>query len=446
MRFRLAVNILLCLATSASGLVFSEDKSWDPSTPVTKALSETTGGKLEIHFENRFRFEQRNGGSFGKDPDRDSTLIRNRFSMVYKPAKWLRLTGMVQDARVPGYGPNAPNSLRDSADLMKAYVEFLPDSKRGFSFAAGRNYADYGESRLIGTPQWSALARSYDQAHLMYRTKSVQLEALFLSPVKVKPDDFNTPNLGERIWGMYNAVPKFAGKNLLEFYVLRHDQNRIGGFTGGSKAAATDRLATNTFGARLAGPLPHEWKYSTEVVGQTGAIGPATQRAAAFYGMLSRQYKVGRRTLNASGEYKYASGTDNPADTLHSSTFDLLSPANHDKFGHEDLFGWRNQHDVRSLATYNLTRKFAANVMYNNIWLASARDSLYNSSGKSIARSANGSAGRHVGQELDGCVTYKVGHSLFGAGYGYFFNGGFVEKTTPGAAQTYAYLFSSYAF
>ena len=45
------------------------------------------------------------------------------------------------------------------------------------------------------------------------------------------------------------------GKHLLEAYALRHDQNRPGGFTGGDRAQGTDKLAVNTFGFRVAGPL-----------------------------------------------------------------------------------------------------------------------------------------------------------------------------------------------
>ena len=75
--------------------------------------------------------------------------------------------------------------------------------------------------------------------------------------------------------------------------------------------------------------------------------------------------------LDLTAEYKYASGTKNPQDTSRVSTFDQLFPANHDKFGHMDLFGWRNIHAVRSQATLGVTRSFAVNFMYNSWWLAS---------------------------------------------------------------------------
>ena len=118
----------------------------------------------------------------------------------------------------------------------------------------------------------------------------------------------------------------------------------------------------------------------------------------------SRNVTVLNWALNLSAEYKGASGTK--LGQSGSSTFDQLSPANHDKFGHQDLFGWRNLKTLKSLETLSLTKSFALNLMYTNDWLFSACDSLFNSSGGSIAIAKNGVAGTHVGQELDSFVTY----------------------------------------
>jgi hypothetical protein len=98
------------------------------------------------------------------------------------------------------------------------------------------------------------------------------------------------------------------------------------------------------------------------------------------------------------------------------------------------------------VATLGLTKSFGLNFMYNTYWLASRRDALYNGAGKAIARSAAGTAGRHVGQEADAFITYKYKHFVFGAGYGYLFAGEFIRNTTPGVSPSYAYVFHTYAF
>jgi len=432
-------------ALSVSLLAPLSAQSWDPGTRATTAISSATNEKLKLTFEQRGRYEDRTGTTFGKDVDVFTGLFRTRLGLAYTPVKWLKLSGMVQDSRAPWYGANAPSNMRDPADLHEAYIELFPSYKKGFGMTAGRMMLNYGEGRLIGTPQWGNLSRTYDHARAYWRAPKAQLEVLVVSPVKVRLDEFNRPVLGDRIWGTYDVFPNFYKKNLLEAYFLRRDQNRPGGFTAGSSKDGTDKLGINTLGFRLAGPLSLGVKYSLEAALQKGKVGPADLSASAWLASLSRRWTVARKTLDLSAEYKYASGTENPADTRHSSTFDQLYGSYHDKFGHQDLFGWRNIHNARSLATLGVTKNFAINFLYDNYWLANLKDAIYNGSGKLIARSATGTAGRHVGQEADCYGTYKYGHFTFGAGYGRFFSGQFIEKTTPGIGPTYLYVFHTYS-
>ena len=86
--------------------------------------------------------------------------------------------------------------------------------------------------------------------------------------------------------------PNFYKKNLLEAYILRHDQNRPGGFTGGSSKDGTDKLGINTFGFRLTGPLGYGVKYSLEAALQKGKVGPADLSAGAWFAGLSHRWTV----------------------------------------------------------------------------------------------------------------------------------------------------------
>ncbi len=434
------VRTFLGLLTLAGGLTAQE---WDVGARAGNALSEASGGRLILSFEQRGRYEDRTGNSF-THAGTATGLFRTRLGMSYIPVSWLKLSGMVQDSRAPWYGRGAPNNVRDQADLHQGYIELFPQEKTGFGMTAGRMMLSYGEGRLIGTPEWSNLSRTYDHARFYWRSPKARIELLMVSPVKVRIGEFNRPELGDRVWGTYDSFPDIYRKNLLEAYVLRHDQNAPGGFAGGSPNNGTDKLTVDTFGFRLAGPLAPAWKYSLETAFQKGKVGAANLAAHALYGLVARQWKLGGRTLDVSAEYKYASGTANPSDPARTGTFDQLYAANHDKFGHEDLFGWRNLHNARSSATLSLTKNFAVTALYDNYWLADAKDALYNSSGKAIARSAAGIAGRHVGQESDLFGTYKYRHFTFGAGYGRFFSGAFVRNTTPGVSPTYLYVFHSY--
>lgn len=431
--------VILSLGWGASA------QSGDPGAAAVQWLKKHTEDRLQFSLESRGRYENREGVAFGKEPDRFTGLYRTRLGMTLRAASWLKISAMAQDARAPWYGVNAPSSVRDGADLQEAYFELFPDRKTGFGMSAGRQMLNYGETRLLGSPQWGNVARSWDHARLYWRHERARLEFLALSPVKVRLDGFNTPAWGDRIWGVYNSFPKLAGKTAADVYILRHDQNRPGGYTGGSKAQGTDRLRTNTFGARVAGPLPGGARYSVEGIGQTGKVGAARHRAAAWFSGVSRRWTAASKPLDLSAEYKFASGARDPRNPSRSGTFDQLYPANHDKFGHADLFGWRNIHMVRPQAVYGFTKSVALNFMYANSWLASRRDALYNGSGKAMFQSASGAAGRHIGQEADLFFTYKRGRMQFGAGYGHFFPGEFVRKASPGRSHEYLYVFHTYS-
>jgi len=408
----------------------------DPLQRWNHDLLERTVNVFQFTFEERTRWEEKTGVNFGKAVDQQDMLSRIRIGAIYEPTDWFKMSAMGQDARVPFYGLLAPATMRDTMDLQEAYIELFARRKTGFGASFGRQMLNFGETRLIGSPQWSNVSKTYDQARLYYRTPRARLEILMVSPVKILSDQFNNPELGDRIWGTYNTFT--LSKNAsMDAYILRHSQNRVGGWTG------TGTLGTNTFGGRFYGKLPHFFNYSFEGIGQTGHLGLLTQRALAWFGSVSRKVPVGKG-LNLSVEYKGASGTD--LGSTNSGTFDQLSPANHDKFGHEDLFGWRNLKTLKSLETLNLTKTLALNVMYTNQWLYSAADSLYNSQGSSIAVSKKGVAGTHVGQELDSFMTYSRGAHVFGAGFGHFFKGEFINNTTPHVNPRYLYIFQQYSF
>lgn len=410
----------------------------DPLQNGNHALKEATHNKFAFTFEERTRWEEKYGVTFGKDVNQRDMFSRFRIGAQADPFPWLTISAMGQDARSVWYGVPAPNTIRDTIDLHEAYIEVFRLRTTGFGALFGREMINYGEGRLIGVPQWTNVSRTYDAGRLYYRTPKLRIEALIVSPVRVLTDSFNKPEPGDRIWGTYNTFTKVWKGASVDGYVLRHSQNKIGGWTG----AGT--LGTNSFGGRFYGSLPKTLEYSLEGVVQNGHLGLNTQRAYAWYSGITKNLNVFRKSLSASVEYKVASGTRRGS--AQSGTFDQLSPANHDKFGHMDLFGWRNTRNLRSLETLNLTKSLAVNLMYNNHWLYSASDALYNGSGRAIVSSQDGRAGKHVGQEVDGFLTYKAGAHLFGAGMGHFFKGQFVSLTTPHVNPRYFYVFQQYSF
>ena len=422
------MGVLIWLAASSC-----QAQEWNPGKQLSQYIHDESGRKLKLSFEFRMRPENRTGVTLGLDPDYTALVTRTRVGMTWQPLPWLKMGGMMQDARVPGYGPGAPWNLRDPADLEEGYVE-MHSASTGLGLSIGRMLLNYGEGRLIGVPHWSNVPRSFDQARLLYTRRRAQLELVFVSQIKIRPEGFNRPVLGDHLWGTYNSFPDLFGKNRLEFYILRHNNSLVPG-TG-----------VNTAGFRLVGPLPARSRYSLEGALQNGRLAGASHAAGAWYSLIGRQWTLAKRTLDISAEYKFASGTANPADKSQNRTFDQLFPANHDKFGHEDLFGWRNMHNVRSLTTYSLTQALAANFMYDSYWLASPRDAVYNGNGRPVVADPSGKSGRHVGQEFDGYLTLRFDSLLFGGGYARLVPGEFLRKTRPGVHSTFLYVFYMYSF
>lgn len=424
-----STSMIVCLSISAWG-------QRDPIRKGSNTVKEDTNGKVTITVEERTRWEEKYGVNFGKDVNQQYLLSRIRVGMVYRPNAWLTISGMGQDARAPFYAGTAPATIRDSMDLQESYVS-LGAPAAPVNFSAGRRMIDYGETRVFGIPQWTNSSRSFDYARFEYPASKMMLDLILVSPVIVLPDSFNTPELGNRFWGTYDVFPQLWRGMSLDAYALRHSQNKIGGWIGAGS------LGTNSYGARLYGRLPSSFNYSLEGIGQNGHLGNLDQRAYAGFSNVSRTASIGGVPLIVSAEYKEASGSHSGSN--HSATFDQLAPANHDKFGHMDLFGWRNLKTFKTLETLSFTKSVGFNVMYTDEFLFSASDALYNSAGSKISISGKGTAGTRVGQELDSFLTLRAGSHTFYAGFGHFFKGQFVQSTTPGINPRYFYIAQQYS-
>jgi hypothetical protein len=409
----------------------------DPGNELKARISQKTDERIQIHFEIRSRVEFRNELEFGFGTPQHGDFIRTRAGVTVQPAGWLRLSVLGQDARVPFLGRPAPGTMRDPFDLQEAYAEFLGNTKRGFTADLGRRMLQYGDTRLIGAPQWAYTARTYDYARAAWRTGKHRFEALFISPIKPAGQSFNRPVLGDRVWGTYNTLADVGRHATLDLYALRHDQNRPGGFTGAG------RLETNSFGFRLVMPVNAAARITAEAIGQTGSIGGLPHRAYAWVIQPRWKTSVAGRALDTAAEYKFASGS---RDAHRSGSFDQLYPAAHDKLGHADVLGWRNVRNVKVTSVLSVSKALSLTAMYNDSWLAVRTDAAYNLQGRPIARSLSGLAGSHLGREADLFAAWTRGPLTLAGGFGYFFTGRFLRITTPGLDQRLLYFSQTYSF
>ncbi len=84
---------------------------------------------------------------------------------------------------------------------------------------------------------------------------------------------------------------------------------------------------------------------------------------------------------------------------------------------------------------------------YHTWWLARATDGLYNAGGALVARSLDGTAGTHVGHEVDAQAAYIYSPQLqIAGGYAHVVPGEFLKNTTPGHSYRSAYVMVTYVF
>jgi len=140
-------------------------------------------------------------------------------------------------------------------------------------------------------------------------------------------------------------------------------------------------------------------------------------------------------------EFDYATGDGNPHDGRR-NTFELLYPTRHDLISLSDQVGWKNIEHTRGRIDWKPGPKWTVTPSYSAIWLADARDALYNPSGTVVVRRVeNGSAGRWVGQEVDFSAQYSLTRGTqIGAGFAHIFPGTFLKRATPGQGFSYPFL------
>ncbi|PWU00578.1 MAG: hypothetical protein C5B51_24950 [Terriglobia bacterium] len=382
---------------------------------------------LRVGGEYRARYEAILDRSFVPGQDDAYFLNRLRVNLQIRPVSWMKFVFQGQDVRIffNQKVPDAPPNF-NPMDLRLGYVE-LGDSEHGTAaLRAGRQEIAFGDLRLLGPTNWTNQARSFDAVRVTLRHLGYRLDLFSSSVVVPSTTAFDRPQAGNNLHGLYGGIEKLVPGAVIEPYLLWR---------------VAPHIDFKTIGARWVGKIHGGIDYGVEMAGETGTVHAWAGHWVAGYRLANHAWKP-----RWSAEYNYASGDRDPHDG-RIETFDQLYPTAHDKYGVTDLVGWRNIHDVRFGCEVKPTPKLLVWSNYHNWWLASARDALYSGNSAVLAVSADGSAGRHVGQEIDLQGVYTLTkQTQAGVGVGHIFPGGFLKHATPGRAYTYPYLMLNYTF
>jgi hypothetical protein len=401
-------------------------------------LDATLPDWIHLSAEERFRYEAYDNNNLKAKVDDSYILNRFRFQMDVHAGSWFRVTAQVQDARSgfqnPPIGP--PNTVR--WDLKLAYAELGDPEKHWFSLRVGRQLINYNNT-IIANSEWRNQARSYDAAVLNLNAKRAHVGIFAASPVVPQAYGVSPHQEGNNIYGAYGRIDDLVPHSNLEpFFLWRVQPAEVIEPAVGKTTGKEDEKAV---GLRFKGQSHASLDYSIEAIIEGGKVGPQAIHAFAGQGGLAYQFLGAVTKPRVFGQYDYASGNTDPAQSGHHTTFDTIEPTAHDRFGITDLFGWQNIETVRAGTTIEPHRRVTLTAQGLDFWAASALDSIYNTSGSSIVYNKTAPKGRHVGAEIDGYSWYELNkHFNLGGGVGYFGGGQFLTNVTTSHSYTTYYI------
>ncbi len=411
-----------------------------PSEPFTR-LNQALPSWVRFNAQYRNRVER--AGGIGYRAAQDAyDLNQLRILMKLQPLWWLGFSVETQDSEIMFNQRIASAPPYDNAwDFRQAYVE-LGSSKRGwFHFIAGRQALTFGDERVIGPSNWLNMGRTFDALRVSLRRGGYKL-SLFASSVVVARDGAIDHHIqGNNLHGAYGSLENLIPHSTLEPYVL---WRLAPGNVRLNENQGRGALNEVTVGFLWKGRFGPGFDYDIEIDRQTGSLGPSSIRAWAGHWNVGRTFAAAR--VRPFIEANYASGTQDRAGGVW-GTFDQIYPSSHNKMDFADQVGRRNIEQIRPGVEKSFGRKWKISATWEDLWLASARDGLYNSGGALAALSPTGAAGRRVGHEFDIWAEWSYRTAVdIGFGYAQLFAGAFLRQTTPGKDFTYPFAYLTYHF
>jgi Alginate export len=389
---------------------------------------------IQIGGQIRGRFEGVSGTSLTNNSPDNYYASRLRIDLGFQPTSWLRFFAEGQDARVAFYNTSpAPNTLYDPLDLRQGYVELKFEGRPGVRFRAGRQELAFGGERLIGPADWG-ISRTFDALDLTLSAGQAKVDFIAGSTVLIEPTRFDLHKPGEHVYGAYGSVKRLLPGMNVEPYLLFKQTLNVKSETG----VLGDALVLSP-GARASGTAPGRIDYALEVVVQRGSY--SSDKVVA----LGDTATVGWTLFDAaikprlSVEYNYASG-DAATKDGERNTFDQFYPSNHNYYGMIDQFGWKNMKNARAGFDFLPLKKLKVRTDFNEFYLATVKDGLYNSSGTSVVLDRKATSA-HIGSETNTVGLYQYSKVWkFGAGFGHLFAGEYLKESKVAYGYTYPYV------
>ncbi len=388
----------------------------------------STGGQAWIRY-----MDITNQGLGTKNSNEDLLRVRSYIDVWYKD--WVRVYAEFISATEEGQSAAPGPYDINRADFLNLFMDvkvFDLDNRPVYA-RVGRQELVFGSQRLVSNVDFLNTRRTFQGVRATYRGENWDYDAWWARPVVVNPTQVDSWDLKQNFVGSW-ATYHPNKTDLVDLYYLYYDNQNHVALDGITRSPTI----LNTFGSRYFSNA-NRVLWDLEGAMQLGSVTSQNLVAGMATTGIGYHFKDAPMSPSTWLYYDYASGSQNPGHGAD-NTFNQLFAFGHNYLGALDVVGRQNIQDISTQNFLYPTDWLTVQVQYHQLWLASAKDALYNSQGLAIRRSATGADGADVGGILNFIFNFHLtANQDIQVGYGHLYGGTFLQKT--GTSQMdYFYL------
>lgn len=312
-------------------------------------------------------------------------------------------------------------------DVLNAWVEVRQKPQSGWSMRAGRRQGDFDTiTRLIRTPDFAAVVRSFDMVEVGWQDANTDLRGMAIHTVDNLPKSFNTWKPGERMWTVFGRHT--MGTTRVQSYLTTRYNSNVrseGGVLGDGAIYAWETLGSTVLPGKIGLTLEH--------VLQLGHSSTDDIRASGLFGSVTRTF--GRSDF----EIRYIRTTgDEARGDGRRGAYDVFYPANA-QYGALGLMRGTNSHAISFGAGHTLWRKGQLNWRLHENHLTTMNDGWYVGQSRATTVERPGARSNRIGTEWNSQFSWIFSPALTVRGGFYKLWPGAYFKDTGGANNPYEF-------
>lgn len=314
---------------------------------------------------------------------------------------------------------------QNHSDLLNLFAEakLFDINDRGAYVRVGRQELLYGSQRLISPLDWATTRRTFEGIKTYWHGEKWDVDAFWVRPVNIFTGRFDAADPKRDLIGLWTTHRPKKGQ-AIDMYYLFLEQNAA--VAAAVPAGRRGGQNINTIGSRYHGDHCH-FLWDMEYMGQFGTVGNEALTAGSATTGVGYHFAHAQMNPIFWLYYDYASGS---ADGGRGGTFNQLFPFGHYYMGYLDLVGRRNIHDLNMQLSLHPAKWITFITQSHFFYLDTPRDALYNAAGAPIRRLPAGANAKHVGNEIDFFLDFRLTqHQNVFVGYSKLFAGEVIRES-----------------